>query len=96
MSSIMQPGMWHSVYMPIGTMTLGGHFLTYNTLHLMHNAYVYDDSELPKCLQSVSTKMCCDLSTNESQSVDRQVMQMVLALPITINAKGRCWSHFCS
>ena len=92
----MPPGMWHSVYMPVGTMTSGGHFLTYHTFHLMHNACVYDDSELPKHLQSVSAKMCHDLSTNESQFVDRQVMQMVLALPITINAKSRCWSHFCS
>ena len=92
----MRPGMWHSVYMPVGAMTLEGHFLTYDTLHLMYNAYVYDNSELPKHLQSVSAKMCCNLSTNKSQSVDRQVMQMVLALPITINAKGRCWSCFCS
>ena len=92
----MPPGMWHSVYTPVGTMTLGGHFLTYNTLHLMHNAHVYNDSELPKHLQSVSAKMHRDLLTNESQSVDRQVMRMVLALPITINAKGRCWSCFCS
>ena len=73
MSSIMPPGMWHSVYMPIGTMTSGGHFLTYDTLHLMHNTHSYDDSELPKHLQSVSAKMRCDLSTEESQSVDRQV-----------------------
>ena len=90
MSSIMPPGMWHSVYTPVGTMTLGGHFLTYDTLHLMHNARMYDDSELPKHLQSVSAKMRRDLSTNESQSVDRQLVRIVLALPITINAKGRC------
>ena len=92
----MPPGMWHSVYTPVGTMTSGGHFLTYDTLHLTHNARVYDDSELPKHLQSVGAKMRRDLSTNESQSVDRQVVRMALALPITINAKGRCWSRFCS
>jgi len=61
----------HSVYTPVGTMRLGGHFLTYDTLHLMHNAHMYNDSELPEHLQSVGAKMHCDLSTNESQLIDK-------------------------
>ena len=87
----MPPGMWHSVYTPIGTMTSGGHFLTYDTLHLMHNAHMYDDSELPKHLQSASPKMCHDLSTNESQSVDRQVLNIFQGL-----CTDACWLSWCS
>jgi hypothetical protein len=30
----MPPGMWHEVYTPVKCIASGGHFLTYETMHL--------------------------------------------------------------
>ncbi|KAI0062399.1 hypothetical protein BV25DRAFT_1838261 [Artomyces pyxidatus] len=39
---IMPPGAWHEVYTPVNTIITGGHFLSYNTLHLTQWSRLYD------------------------------------------------------
>lgn len=39
---IMPPGTWHMVYTPIRTLALGGHFYTYETLHLTEMSRAFD------------------------------------------------------
>jgi hypothetical protein len=79
----MPPGMWHMVYTPVGGMTSGGHFLSYDTMHLTYLARAFDDS--PKSgVQKGSSMLRRDYSTNECQSVDRQILRMILALPTAV------------
>ncbi|KAF8062561.1 hypothetical protein FPV67DRAFT_1673032 [Lyophyllum atratum] len=40
--TLMPPGAFHAVYTPIRSIALGGHFLTYNTLHLTEVSRAYD------------------------------------------------------
>ena len=43
----MPPGMWHMVYTPVSGMTSGGHFLSYDIMHLMHLACTFNYLLMP-------------------------------------------------
>ena len=74
-SSIQPPGAWHTVYTPVCGMTSGSHFIMYKTLHLMEQICAFD----------VSVDEDDDhrglYATNETHSVDRQLIRMMLAMP---------------
>jgi hypothetical protein len=38
----MPPGAWHMVYTPVRTLATGGHFYTYDTLHLTEMSRAFD------------------------------------------------------
>lgn len=38
----MPPGAWHMVYTPVRTLATGGHFYTYETLHLTEMSRAFD------------------------------------------------------
>ena len=80
----MPPGMWHMVYTPVGGATLGGHFLTYDTMHLTYLARAFDNSPKPHVSKGYP-KLRRSYATNECQSVDRQILRMVLALPTVVH-----------
>lgn len=85
--SVMPPGMWHSVYTPVGTQTSGGHFLMYDTMHQTYVARGYDTSKYPdEDIDGI--RLRGDYSTNKSQSVDRQILRMVLALEYEAHSPG--------
>lgn len=42
LSRIQPPNTWHEVYTPQTSVTIGGHFYTYDTLHLTDAARCYD------------------------------------------------------
>jgi hypothetical protein len=77
----MPPGAWHTVYTPVGGMTSGGHFLAYDTMHLTYLSRSYDMSKYPGTDERRS-----EHATNESQSIDRQILRMVLALKFAVQA----------
>ena len=85
--SVIPPGMWHSVYTPVRTQMLGGHFLMYDTMHQTYAARGYDTSKYPNA-DTDGIRLRGDYSTNESQSVDRQILQMVLALEYEAHSPG--------
>ena len=85
--SVMPAGMWHSVYTPVGTQTSGGHFLMYDTMHQTYAAQGYNSSKyLEEDIDGIQLQG--DYSTNESQSVDRQILWMVLALEYEVHSPG--------
>jgi hypothetical protein len=84
----MPPGTWHTVYTPVGCMTSGGHFLTYDTMHLTYIARAYDMSNYPGASVN-DPKKRSEYATNESQSVDRQILRMVLALQYAVHTPSK-------
>ena len=83
--------MWHMVYTPVGEMSSGGHFLSYDTMHLTYLAHTFDDLPMPH-IQKGFTKLRRSYVTNECQSVDRQILWMVLALPIVVHNCKNDWN----
>jgi len=73
----MPPSMWHAVYTATPSFTSGGHFLTYETLHLTEFSRDFD-SHHSEC------------STNANHQINRILCRMTLALPII--AARRCQS----
>ena len=63
----MPPEMWHSVY------TTGGHCLMYSTMHQTYAAWDDDSLKYPNT-DTNSIQLWADYSTNESQSVNRQIL----------------------
>ena len=84
--SIMPPGMWHTVYTPVSCMTSGVHFLIYNTMHLTYTACAIDSLKYPDDKDQLQG----DYAMNKSQSVDRQIIWMVLALKYVAHAPSKC------
>ena len=82
--SIMPPGAWHSVYTPVGCTTSGGHFLMYDTMHLTYISRQFDMSNYPDGDPDNPQKRS-EYATNESQSVDRQILRMMLALKYAVH-----------
>jgi len=64
----MPPGKWHEAYTPVKTIASGGHFLTYETMHLTQWARFMDH-------------MFATSATNaDHPAIDRTIYRMVLAL----------------
>lgn len=72
---IMPPGVWHAVYTPTPTYCSGGHFYTYETMHL---------SEYSRAFDHIHGKF----STNADHAVDRVLCRMVLALRFVSDCKS--------
>jgi hypothetical protein len=64
----MPPGVWHEVYTPVKTLASGGHFLTYDTLHLTRLSRNFDH------------KMGRYATNAEHPGIIRTLCRMVLAL----------------
>ena len=66
----------------------------YDTMHLMYLACTFDESPMPH-VQKGFPKLRQSYATNECQSVDRQILQMVLGLPIVIHNRENHWNQSC-
>jgi len=64
----MPPGTWHEVYTPVKTIASGGHFLTYETMHLTQWARFMDHG------------FAASATNADHPAIDRTVYCMVLAL----------------
>jgi hypothetical protein len=81
------PGVLHAVYTPVKTIATGGHFFTYDTLHLTEIARAYDNSFLNQQLRKeVATN-------NEHPAVPRQITRMLLALPRLVTSRRESFYH---
>jgi hypothetical protein len=80
---IQPPGYWHLVYTPVKGMVSGGHFLSYETLHLTEMACAYDGSE------NADGVLRKTLATNSAHDISRRVMSMMLALPDLVHTRSR-------
>jgi hypothetical protein len=80
--SIQPPGAWHAVYTPNKGMTSGGHLIMYDTLHIMEQIRAYDASVDKNNIRRGS------YSTNETHTVDRQLIRMMLAMPDLVRTRG--------
>jgi hypothetical protein len=80
-SSIMPPGTWHAVYTATPSFTDGGHFFTYNTLHLTEFSRAFDH-------------LHSEYSTNANHQVDRILSRLTLALP-TVSKRRREQENSC-
>jgi hypothetical protein len=63
----MPPGVWHAVYTPSPAYCSGGHFYTYETMHLTEQSRRFDH-------------LHSERSTNEDHQVLRILCRMALAL----------------
>jgi hypothetical protein len=81
-TSIQPPGLWHLVYTPVNGMVSGGHFLSYETLHLTEMACSYDESKNPK------GELRKTWATNSAHDVSRKVLRMMLALPDLVHTRS--------
>ena len=61
----------------------------YNTMHLTYLAHAYDTLKYPDADGNKPVKGS-EYATNESQSVDRQILRMVLLLKYVVHSPGRC------
>jgi hypothetical protein len=66
--------MWHMVYTPVKGMTSGGHFLTYDTMHMTEMIREYDSSKPSRGKKA----------SNAVHDINRQVIRMTLALPALV------------
>jgi hypothetical protein len=64
-------------------MTMGGHLLIYEALHLTEMAHAYDNSVDHEGV------IRGDYATNETHIVDRQIIHMMLALPDLVFVRGK-------
>ena len=69
---IQPPGQWHQVYTPIRSVTTGGHFISYDTLHLMEQS-MRIDAKLKKSL------------TNNEHDVYSTLVMLTVKLPLMNN-----------
>lgn len=76
----MPPGIWHSVYTPTPSYCSGGHFYTYETLHLTEQSRHFDHTH-------------GDFSTNANHHVERLLARMVLALPHVAQSRSKHINH---
>ena len=63
-------------------MTSGGHLIMYDTLHLMEQIRAYGASIDSNKIRQGS------YSTNETHTVDRQLIRMMLAMPDLVRVRG--------
>jgi hypothetical protein len=71
------------VYTPVKGTTMGGHFYTYDTMHLTELAYSFDNSHAPDGTKRV------DYATNaDHPSSARFLARMTLALPFLVKKRG--------
>jgi hypothetical protein len=76
--------MIHQVYTPVKGLTSGGHFLTYDSLHLTELTRGYENSENSK------KKRRLDYTTNASSpSLNRWLFRMALAMPLLASERGK-------
>jgi hypothetical protein len=61
----------------------------YDTMHLTYIARSYDTSNYPNADGDKPVKRS-EYATNESQSVDRQILRMMLSLKYVAHSPGRC------
>ena len=71
------------VYTPNKGMTSGGHFLTYDMMHLTELIRAYDKSKIARGKGA----------TNAVHDINRQVIRMTLALPALVHTIGE-WNCF--
>jgi len=73
----MPPGTWHAVYTPVPSLAGGGHFFSYDTLHLTEFSRAFDHNH-------------SEMSTNANHQVDRILSRLTLALPIVCRTRSKC------
>jgi hypothetical protein len=76
------------VYSPTKGMTSGGHLVMYNTLHLTEHIRSYDESTLPGTKEKQA-----QYATNNTHTIDRQLICMMLAMPDFVRVRGMSSSH---
>lgn len=70
--------MFHAVYTPIKSIATGGHFFTYDSLHLTEMARSFDYGRRGDTAQGLRKGYA---TNNEHDAVPRQISRMLLALP---------------
>jgi len=73
------------VYTPTKGMTTGGHIWMYEALHLTEISHAYDNS------MDEEGVVRSDYSTNKTYVADRQMIQMMLALPDLVLIQGEIY-----
>ncbi len=76
---IQPPGQWHQVYTPIRSVTTGGHFISYDTLHFMEQSMRID-------------KRLNNVLTNNGHDVYTTLVMLAARLP---HLNNRCTSFQC-
>jgi hypothetical protein len=84
---IQPPGVFHEVYTPVKSIASGGHFLTYNTMHLTDIARVYDSSIYEHRPRHTFA------TNNVHDAVPRQLTRMMLALPMFVGKQSMWFNH---
>jgi hypothetical protein len=77
----MPPGVWHAVYTATPSFTGGGHFFSYDTLHLTEFSCAFDVKNL-------------HYLTNANHRVDQILSHMMLALPIVSQTQSDLFHCF--